>query len=179
MHSKIFKTITTMEVKKKKATDVLAEMIENINAEELAETRKQMKEDVNNPIDAWFDKESRAYRDRREKYGVVDPVYLNEIEDAAYYGLMTGYNKAVETIQKMLKTFEKVKICQEAKPESPFKVGDKVVINCREEFATAYNGKEGTIINIFDLEKNHWGNIVVVLDNGMRNTFYESELIKK
>lgn len=66
-----------------------------------------------------------------------------------------------------------------ANPESPFKVGDKVVINCREEFATAYNGKEGTIINIFDLEKNHWGNIVVVLDNGMRNTFYASELIKK
>ena len=66
-----------------------------------------------------------------------------------------------------------------ANPESPFKVGDKVVINCREEFATAYNGKEGTIINIFDLENNHWGNIVVVLDNGMRNTFYASELIKK
>lgn len=65
------------------------------------------------------------------------------------------------------------------KPESPFKVGDKVLINCREEFATTYNGKEGTIINIFDLEKNHWGNIVVVLDNGMRNTFYASELIKK
>ena len=66
-----------------------------------------------------------------------------------------------------------------ANPESPFKVGDKVVINCREEFATAYNGNEGTIIDIFDLEKNHWGNIVVVLDNGMRNTFYASELIKK
>lgn len=68
---------------------------------------------------------------------------------------------------------------ESANPESPFKVGDKVVINCREEFATTYNGKEGTIINIFDLEKNHWGNIVVMLDNGMRNTFYASELIKK
>ena len=30
--------------------------------------------------------------------------------------------------------------------ESKLKVGDKVVINCREEFATTYNGKEGTII---------------------------------
>lgn len=64
-------------------------------------------------------------------------------------------------------------------PESPFKVGDKVVINCHEKFATLYNGKEGTIIDIFDLEKCQWGNIVVVLDNGMRNTFYASELIKK
>lgn len=63
--------------------------------------------------------------------------------------------------------------------DTMFKVGDRVVINCLEKFSTAYNGKEGTIINIFDLEKNHWGNIVVVLDNGMRNTFYESELIKK
>ena len=102
MRSKIFKTITTMEVKKKKATGVLAEMIENINIEELAETRKQMMEDINNPINVWLDKESRAYRDMREKYGVIDPVYLNEIEDAAYMGLMTGYNKAMETIQNWI-----------------------------------------------------------------------------
>ena len=66
-----------------------------------------------------------------------------------------------------------------ANPESPFKVGDKVVINCREKFYTTYNGKEGTIIDIFDLEKSHWGNIVVEIDNGMRITFYASELIKK
>lgn len=91
-----------MEVKKKKATGVLAEMIENVNIEELAKTRKQMMEDINNPINAWLDKESRAYRDMREKYGVVDPVYLNEIENAAYMGLMTGYNKAMETIQNWI-----------------------------------------------------------------------------
>lgn len=102
MHSKNFKTITTMEVKKEKATGVLAEMIENMNIEELAKTRKQMMEDTNNPINAWLDKESRAYRDMREKYGVVDPVYLNEIEDAAYMGLMTGYNKAMEIIQNWI-----------------------------------------------------------------------------
>lgn len=91
-----------MEVKKKKATGVLAEMIENMNIDELAKTRKQMMEDINNPINAWLDKESRAYRDMREKYGVTDPVYLNEIENAAYMGLITGYNKAMKTIQNWI-----------------------------------------------------------------------------
>lgn len=91
-----------MEVKKKKATGVLAEIIENDNIEELVKLREQMLEDINKPINTWLDKESRAYRDMREKYGVIDPVYLKEIENAAYMGLMTGYNKAMEIIQNWI-----------------------------------------------------------------------------
>ena len=86
------------EVKKVKAKGVLGEMIKNMDLESLAKTRKEMIESTS-PIHDWLDKESRAYRDMREKYGVIDPVYLHEIEDAAYMGLMTGYNKAMKIVQ--------------------------------------------------------------------------------
>lgn len=72
-----------------------------MDPESLAKTRKEMIESIR-PIDDWLDKESRAYRDMREKYGVIDPVYLNEIEDAAYMGLITGYNKAMRTIRNWI-----------------------------------------------------------------------------
>lgn len=89
-----------MEVKK--ATGVLAEMIKNINIEELVKIREQMMDVTNNPINVWLDKESRAYMNMRKKHGITDPVYLGEIENAAYMGLMTGYNKAMEIIQNWI-----------------------------------------------------------------------------
>lgn len=38
-----------------------------------------------------------------------------------------------------------------------FKVGDKVIIHCKN--TRVYDNKEGKIIHIYDLDRNPWGNI--------------------
>ena len=64
--------------------------------------------------------------------------------------------------------------------ESKFKVGDKVRIHCRPNAdpfdVSIYEGKIGEIKNVWNLERNPWGNIVVMLDNGCNDGFFESEL---
>lgn len=64
--------------------------------------------------------------------------------------------------------------------ESKFKVGDKVRIHCRPNAdpfdVSIYEGKIGEIKNVWNLERNPWGNIVVILDNGCNDGFLESEL---
>lgn len=93
MYSKIFKTITTMEVKKKKATGVLAEMIKNMDVESLAQTRQKMIEEARR--EDFFLKKAKEYRQMRESCGVNDPVYLDEIEDAFYSGMCCAYGQSI------------------------------------------------------------------------------------
>jgi hypothetical protein len=60
------------------------------------------------------------------------------------------------------------------------KVGDKVIIHCndtRDEYKHKfYDNQIGKIIHIYDLDKNPWGNIVVILENMMQNSFFAEEL---
>ena len=64
--------------------------------------------------------------------------------------------------------------------ENKFKVGDKVKIHCRPNADPSdiriYEGKIGKVKNVWNLERNPWGNIVVRLDNGCNSGFLESEL---
>jgi ribosomal protein L21E len=61
-----------------------------------------------------------------------------------------------------------------------FKIGDKVIIHCnntRDEYRHKfYDNQVGKIIHIYDLDKNPWGNIVVILENRMQNGFFAKEL---
>lgn len=77
-----------------------------------------------------------------------------------------------------------VEVKGQQESESPFKDGEKVVIHCREErnqkyFKEIFNGKEGTVIGVWSLKGNPWGNIAVQLDEGkFQNCFFEDELTK-
>lgn len=84
-----------MEVKKKKATGVLGEMIKNMDPESLERNRQKMVK---------TDELSKAYRKYREDCGVNDPVYLDEIEDAHFDGVEKGYEWAVSDVIEWLKS---------------------------------------------------------------------------
>ena len=59
-----------------------------------------------------------------------------------------------------------------------FKVGDKVLITCKRKRDAnyIYDGKVGEVIHIWDLERNPWGNISVMLPDGCNNGFLAEEL---
>lgn len=71
-------------------------------------------------------------------------------------------------------------IGQEVLDNGKFKVGDKVLITCKRKRRDnyLYNGKVGEILHIWDLdlERNPWGNYVVILPNMMQNCFLAEEL---
>lgn len=59
------------------------------------------------------------------------------------------------------------------------KVGDKVKITCKKKNRRCnylYDGKVGELIHICELEKNPWGNYVVILPEGFQDCFYADEL---
>ena len=80
--------------------------------------------------------------------------------------------------QGVVNTLESLR--PQSKQELQIKEGDKVSIHCRkdrkEDIITIYDGKVGEVIHVWDAKRNPWGHIVVRLDNGCNNGFYEDEL---
>ena len=66
------------------------------------------------------------------------------------------------------------------KQKRQIKEGDKVSIHCRkgrkEDIITFYDGKVGEVIHVYNAKKHPWGHIIVRLDNGCNDGFYEDEL---
>ena len=64
------------------------------------------------------------------------------------------------------------------KQERQIKEGDTVRIHCRKDRKNSlfYDGKVGEVIHVWDAKRNPRGHIVVRVDNGCNNGFYEDEL---
>ena len=54
------------------------------------------------------------------------------------------------------------------------KEGDKVRIHCSSK--KLYDNKVGKVQHVWDLDRNPWGNIVVMIEGNYRSGFLEEEL---
>ena len=95
-----------------------------------------------------------------------------------YDGMKEGCNNLL----KFLDTLETKEVDFEKESEYPFKKGDKVIIHCRAErhqdnvIFELFDNKMGTVQDIWELKRNPWGNIGVIINGGYSDMFYVDEL---
>ena len=93
-----------------------------------------------------------------------------------------GRISALEDIKVFITNTLEIKGADKEKETGyPFKPGDKVIIHCsaKNRYKTRselFNDKVGTVQYIWNLERNPWGNIGVVIDGGYSDMFYVEEL---
>ena len=87
-----------------------------------------------------------------------------------------GFNKANR--QKAFNMIDALR--PQPKQEQQIKEGIKVKIHCRKDrkkgMITIYDGEVGEVIYVLDAKRHPWGHIVVRLNNGCNDGFYEDEL---